>query len=66
MSDELKQKTRIVSCPECSQRMTLDEFEITVHEDGSWSADPALECPWDCGTHFFITRSMFEPIAHRL
>jgi hypothetical protein len=40
--------------------MTLDDFEITKHEDETWTAEPSIICPWDCGAYFFITRSKIE------
>jgi hypothetical protein len=44
--------------------MVLEGFEITEHEDRTYSADPAVECPQDgCGFTFFITRSRVELIT---
>jgi hypothetical protein len=40
--------------------MTLDEHEITQHEGGTWSAEPSIICPHDCGAQFFVVRGQVE------
>jgi hypothetical protein len=53
-------KPKKIACPRCREHMTLDDFEIVEHEDETWTANPSIVCPWDCGANFFITRSKVE------
>jgi hypothetical protein len=49
-----------IGCPKCRELMTLDGFEVITHEDDTWTAEPSIICPWDCGANFFVTRSKVE------
>jgi RNase P subunit RPR2 len=61
----IRQHTKRIACQRCKQPMTLEGFQITEHQDGTYSVDPAVECPHDCGLHFFITRSRVDTFIPR-
>lgn len=49
-----------IKCPKCGRPLALEGFEVTEHPDKTWSAEPSVECSWDCGANFFVTRGMIE------
>lgn len=52
--------TKQIHCPKCGNRLALEGFTITDHGNETWSADPSIECAWDCGAYFFVTHGMIE------
>ncbi len=50
--------TREIRCPLCRKGLRLEGFEIDVHADGTFSADPIVECSHDpCPAYFAINHS---------
>jgi phage terminase large subunit GpA-like protein len=56
---------KTIPCPRCGGSMSLDDHEITEHEDGTWSADTSVICPHDCGAQFFITHGQVELVSNQ-
>lgn len=52
---------RAIRCPVCNNGLTLDDFTIVEHEDGTFTSGEAVLCTHDpCPAHFFITKSRPE------
>jgi hypothetical protein len=47
-----------ILCPLCGNILRLEGFEITEHDDGTWTADPIVECSHNpCQAYFAIEQS---------
>lgn len=47
-----------IACPLCRNILRLEGFEITEHDDGTYTADPIVECSHDpCPAYFAIEHS---------
>ncbi|MDQ3820402.1 MAG: hypothetical protein M3362_22350 [Acidobacteriota bacterium] len=56
-------KSKRIACPRCGRHLRLEDFEITEHTDGTWTAEPSVICTREgCGFNFFIIRNKVEAV----
>ena len=55
-------QTVLICCPECGRSGHLSDHEITLHEDGTFSAKPSIRCPQaGCDWHVRVDHSLAGP-----
>jgi hypothetical protein len=47
-----------LSCIDCGKEGALSSHDVQLHEDGTVTVSPSIQCPFDgCKAHYFIRRS---------